>query len=249
MKAIILTCDKYIQIANLVLHTYQNLWPNNPFVFKVPYNNQYPELLKEKYGNKIELIKTKKEIKHTMQALLKGIPDDEWVWWCMDDKYLIKIDTEEANKAYQFVKNLTTPEIGGIMITRNNNVDKELILDNRLVTSQGQVFIQKRSYHNFYQHYFIKSRILKRVFLKNDFSDNYKLSTRDNVDKIIGLFDEPEKATEPDEKMYIPQKNMAILGESLYEGKLTKNCKNALLQHNLDLPNIEQSDFSWILDK
>ena len=33
MKAIVLTCDKYLPITDHMLYTYQKLWSSNPFTF------------------------------------------------------------------------------------------------------------------------------------------------------------------------------------------------------------------------
>ena len=118
MKAIVLSCDKYHPLADLMIHTYQKLWPDNPFVFRVPYNDAYPQLLKDKYKEKIELIKSPAPIKETMRVLLSDIADEEWVYWCMDDRYLIKLKAKEAGYIYKRVLNITDPTIIAVRFHR-----------------------------------------------------------------------------------------------------------------------------------
>ena len=88
MKAIVLSCDRYIKLAEHMIRTYQHLWPENPFQFIIPYNHNYPQDLKEKFDDKVEFIKTKENIKPTVLELIKDIPDEELVYWCIDDKCL-----------------------------------------------------------------------------------------------------------------------------------------------------------------
>ncbi|WP_249267850.1 hypothetical protein RVR34_16365 [Microcystis aeruginosa FBCC-A68] len=106
MKAIVLTCDKYIKFADHMIYTYQKWWPSNPFTFRVPYGD-YPENL-AKYGDKVELIpmdsakvihpiETEKGtkqvslIRDTVLNLLKDLPDEEWIY---SGKRLSEIQTK-----------------------------------------------------------------------------------------------------------------------------------------------------------
>ena len=74
MKAIVLTCDKYIKFADHMIYTYQKWWPSNPFTFRVPYGD-YPENL-AKYGDKVQLIPMDcSQIRDTVLNLLKDLPD------------------------------------------------------------------------------------------------------------------------------------------------------------------------------
>ena len=53
MKAIVLTCDKYHRITDLMLETYQSLWSSNQLTFLIPWNNIFPTHIKEKWGDKV----------------------------------------------------------------------------------------------------------------------------------------------------------------------------------------------------
>ncbi|NEP78367.1 MAG: sulfotransferase [Okeania sp. SIO3B3] len=62
--------------ADHTIQTYEKLWRNNYFTYRVPYNNNYPQSIKKKYGDKIELIKTESPIKATVLTLLQIVNDD-----------------------------------------------------------------------------------------------------------------------------------------------------------------------------
>ena len=63
MKAIILSCDKYHPIANHMILTYEKLWPNNELIYRVPWNDKYPNDIKNNFGDKVEPINTPLEFK------------------------------------------------------------------------------------------------------------------------------------------------------------------------------------------
>ena len=102
MKAIVLSYDKYHPFADNMIQSYEEIWPSHPFVFRVPYQN-YPKYLKDKYGDKIELWEAPYEIKPTVLSLISDLRDDEWIYWCIDDKYLAAIDEQAVNNTYRWV--------------------------------------------------------------------------------------------------------------------------------------------------
>ncbi len=42
-----------------------------------------------------------------MDTILDNLADEEWVYWCIDDKYLIKINLAEMQKTYQWIQTIT----------------------------------------------------------------------------------------------------------------------------------------------
>jgi hypothetical protein len=107
MKAIVLSCDRYHKITNHMITTYQDLWPSNKLKFVIPYNEKYPQFLEDNWGDKVEFIKTPVEFKETINGLLKDVDDDEWIFWATDDSYLVDLDEDRANNAYDFVSSIT----------------------------------------------------------------------------------------------------------------------------------------------
>ena len=81
MKVILLSYDKNHEDLYHTIMTYEHFWPTNEFVFRVPWNNIYPAEIVERFGNKIEPIKTSKKVVPTINNLLKGLDDNDWVLW------------------------------------------------------------------------------------------------------------------------------------------------------------------------
>ena len=94
MKALVLTHDRYRRVTEHMLKTYAVHWPKNNLTFRIPY--QYDMQLKA-YGQSVELVQTSKAIKETVSGLLKGLADDEWIYWCVDDKYVVAVDAAAAS--------------------------------------------------------------------------------------------------------------------------------------------------------
>ncbi len=89
MKAIVLSFDPHLEIANLVVETYNRLWPDCPFVFRIPFTDRDPRSIFA--AQNVEFIQTPSDIRSTMENLLRGLPEDEFIFWCVDDRYPIEI--------------------------------------------------------------------------------------------------------------------------------------------------------------
>ena len=229
MKAIVLTCDKYHPLADLMMHTYQKLWPDNPFVFRVPYNEIYPQWLKDKYKEKIELIKAPYPIKETMKTLLNDIGDDEWIYWCMDDRYLMKIDKRRVSEIYHTVLKLGDPQIAGVSMLRRER-DKFYKKGSFLLTQSGfklleSVFSDSEELGGPWAHQFIRCKVLRRMF--ESFPD------RPFAAKEMDFFPKRKLAGE---KIYDAERNLIVFGESASRGELTINCFLELKRQGLKAP-------------
>ena len=103
MKAIVLSCDAYHVFAHHMIVQYMNKWPNNPFVFRVPYNTEYPHQLKADLKDKVELVHTDQSIKNTVLTLLDGLDKNEWIFWSIDDKYIRDILVKPVENILQWL--------------------------------------------------------------------------------------------------------------------------------------------------
>ena len=240
MKAIVLSCDKYVKITDHMIHTYQKLWPSNSFTFRVPYAD-YPYFLKDKYGEKIELIQTEAAritqiegaelslIRATLLALLADIPDEEWVYWCMDDKYLVKIKEKDTNMVYDWVRNIKDASICGVTFCRCRCLleNKNLRANGKIVNNYKQVFIERKDYSQWWLHQFFRTKVLKKMF--ESFPDR-PFPGREMDYFLAG------KKIPPDQKLYVSEKNLVVFGESTWYGKLTWNCVNSFKKWGLEIP-------------
>src|ERR1043166_9179142 len=90
MKAIVLTCDRFRPMTEHMILQYTRLWPTHPFVFRVPY-----QLVRGSDTDRVEFRQTSENIRATVLELLSDLGDEEWIYWCIDDKYAIQLVTEK----------------------------------------------------------------------------------------------------------------------------------------------------------
>ena len=230
MKAIVLTYDKYHPIAEHMIECYNKLWPDNPFIFRIPYQ-KYPYLLKEKYGEKIELIKTSSNIVLTMKKLLEDIEDDEWVYWCMDDRYPIGINKPHLVNIYDWIKTITDNSIVSVNFTYklndwnvNINSDRKF----RIRDSNGHKYYKIDNYKIIWFHQFMRAKALKYLF--DNIPDTIK-----NAKEMDYHKDELKLPT--NFKRFVCTKRFAYFGESSNRGQTTLNCVNSMRNYGMEIPS------------
>jgi len=153
IRAIVLTYDRNHPITDHMICAYEHLWPDHPFIFRIPYNKIYPKWLEEKYGDKVEIIQIDSRIKETVIQLLDGI-DDNIVYWCLDDKYPAWVDQKSMNVIHNHI--LDNDSIEGIAFvgTTKNGIFKgsnEYIDKFKLIT--------RKNFRKFFQHQYVKKDI------------------------------------------------------------------------------------------
>jgi hypothetical protein len=269
MKAIILTCDTYLPFTDHLISTYQKIWPGNPFIFRVPYgkSGRLVNNIKDKYGSKVELIQCEycrveylskpvdskdtsevrvSLIKPTVLNLIEDLSDDDWVYWCMDDRYLINIIESKVNEIASWVKSLTDSSLSAILLNRFDNMyeSKNLYPDNIITDTNNNKYIQRKNYKRIWNHQFLRVKVLRYLF--NEFPD------RPFVAKEMDYFKNQIEIPD-DQKLYVSEKNYMILGESTSRGKLTKNCELSMCRSGIKIPHnfvlgekyIVQGEFSF----
>ncbi len=86
MEAIVLTCDKYRSLTEHMIFQYGRLWPDHPFRFRIPCQT----LIEPKSANR-EYRRCNPAFKSTILSLLEDLDDEQLIYWCIDDKYPIKL--------------------------------------------------------------------------------------------------------------------------------------------------------------
>ncbi len=89
MKGIVLSFDPHLEIANLLVETYNQLWPDCRFQFRIPFTDRDPRAIFR--AQNVEFIPTPPDIRSTVKSLLCDLPEHEFVFWCIDDRYPIEI--------------------------------------------------------------------------------------------------------------------------------------------------------------
>lgn len=228
-----------------MISTYEKIWPSHPFIFRLPYEN-YPKYLKEKYSDKVELVKisdTNSSIRSTLLSLLEDLSDEEWIYWCMDDRYLISINEKKANQTLDWIRLIRDPKISGICFARVRNLYKSSNVEksNFLLSPDGQIYFKRKNYNQIWLHQFLRAKVLRRLF--SLFPDrSFSPKEMDDFKDKVNLIQE--------HRLYVVKTNIVIFGESTTRGEITRNCATSLVRYGIDFPdNFKVSSKEIIIGK
>ena len=241
MKALVLTFDKYRPFAEHMIMCYEDLWPNNPFTFRVPYQSEeVKESFEKIFGQKVEMIKSPSGIVDTMFALSDDLDENEWVYWCMDDRYPIKLNVYELEKMYQWVLSPKGAELTALMFisaprcwTPNRCYGKKY-----QIKAMGQRYVRRKDFMMIWNHQFMRVGFCRFFF--NHFPRDMKSAKQmDFIRDTILL---------PDHyKLYMLDHNIAIYGEHTSRGMVSKTCVKSFEEKGLPIPEgFEISDKEMI---
>ena len=231
MKAICFTFDRNMPVMEYVLYTYFKHWPDNPFVFYVPWNNIKPDHLVDQYGaDKVKLLQTDSAVKPTIRTLLSVVEPDEFIWWAQDDKYILDFKNK---KIIQDLYHHNTSEVGGFMLTKNS--DAETAYTNITQNIGGYELIQKKNHHQIFQPQWIKKEVIQFLYLNNRLPEHYPL---------LELY--PIMNFKPIKDLYSVQKNYINIAESLDQGKLTSNLVYHMNEDNFKIPDLPRCNKTMI---
>lgn len=149
---------------------YEKLWPDNKFTFRIPYNNNIESTHSHFAQSKnVNLIKCGSSILDTMEALLEGIDDEEWVYWCIDDRFPIEIDVNENNSIFDELYN--QGKYDAFDFLRNYGPRRKLKQRNDLISIEvnSREFLEHRTNIKplalgFWMNHYVKGKVLKRLF-------------------------------------------------------------------------------------
>lgn len=231
MKALVLTFDKYRPFAEHMMICYEELWPNNPFTFRVPYQSEeVREYFEKKFDDKVEMIKSPSGIVDTMYALSDGLDDNEWVYWCMDDRYPIKLDVEEVEKCYRFIGSEDGQAISGLMFCNSPRLwmpENSCWIKYKIKSAEKQNFYRRKRYTMIWNHQFLRVKVVRTFF--GLFPKDMKQAKE--MDYIKDKASLPE-----DQRLYVLDHNIAVYGESTNRGVMLKNCVESFNRKGLIIP-------------
>ena len=234
IKAIVLTCDEYHTVTNHMITSYENVWPSNPFVFRVPWNKVYPKFIKDKWGDKVELIKTPVEFKKTINGLIDDLSSDEWIYWTCDDVYPIEVEPERCDRTVDWIRSIEDDSILSVSFINWERDVRKIPEDE--INYNGLRFVRKNSIKYQWQHHFWRVKVLKTMF---DCLDEPK-----SMAKEMDYMQKEEKSNKfwnliNEGKWYMLDHNAGIFGESTARGfNMMLNCAGSFYENNLEIPDI-----------
>ena len=220
---------------------YAAQWKTHPFRFRIPFQ-------KEKDSTPIagiahEFIKTPLDIKQCVLALLSNIDSEEWIYWCIDDKYPVAIDEDIFQRCHNWVLHLEDPSVAGITLCRPDSLTRTSLLNYEDVIHApwGEQIIGRQHYRKIWLHQFVRAKVIRKLF--QGFPDTpFKPKEMDAFHR---------RAKPPaDHRLFVSRSSYAVFGESTTRGQVTKNCADSLLQWGFELPNgLAVSDKSKFIGK
>lgn len=228
MEAILLTHDRQLGLAELVHKTYAQLWPGHPFTFRVPFaratgSGAFSYLSAQP---NCRMIASGAGIKDSMAALLDGIDSSEWVFWCIDDRFPIRLDRAGAARIAEELG--TVPDqVQEVKLLHW----KEPLLEARMAIGGTDFRCQAAGSRarGFWHHHFVRAGLLRAVFLGEDVARDCPISTINEL--IKGRERLLFKGT-----AQVPGTALLSLGEPLVEGRLTRNGRRWLKLMRCDVP-------------
>jgi hypothetical protein len=220
-----------------MLKTYLVHWPKSELIFRVPY--QQNDLINS-YEQSVELVQTHPSIKNTVRALCDGIADDEWVYWCIDDKYLIAIDALAASYFSEWISKVDDPAVGGLCFCRARRLLSSSASESALThTERGDPLLLRYNFNQIWLHQFLRVRVLREFF--DGFPDtDFRAQEMEKFKERLEIPD--------DMKLLVTETNYAVFGESTIDGKLTNSCLTNMKKLAVQIPaNFEVVDADIVI--
>jgi hypothetical protein len=223
IKAIVLTCDRYRAITEHMIFQYDQLWPDHPFVFHVPYQ--------ELGGVDVEQVKylqASSDIKRTVLHLLTEIDDEEWIYWCVDDKYPIQLVTDEIGSLISHA--MRSPEVDGLLFCRCRatlNNPKLTLYPRKVKNPFGDLYLERKAWFQIWIHQILRAKVLRYLF--THLPDH--IPSAKAMDELKN--DVPKL---PEHRLFVTKENFAVFGESTRRGVITQNCYESMVAAGIEIP-------------
>lgn len=222
VPAIVLTCDRYHPLTEHMIMRYGAEWPSHPFTFHVPYQEQRIE------GTRIAPRQTPKAIRATVLELLDEFDSEAWVYWCIDDKYPIRLLQPSVTHIAEAVVAEQLPWADGLIFCRCRKLLlSEHLCDETRAGPNGVVLLRRKDYSQFWIHQFLRVKVIRHVF--QQFPESIPQAKA--MDAMLSRIKLPD-----DHRLYVVETNLAVFGESTIRGRVSGNCAASLRSHGLGVP-------------
>jgi hypothetical protein len=223
MNAIVLTWDRNRAVTEHMILQYEKLWPNHPFVFRIPYQE-----LAGVETEKTKYLKTAPEIKATILHLISDLPDGEWIYWCIDDRYPIRLLTDKIERLLAHA--IQSSKMSGLLFCRCRsllNYPRVTLYPRKWRNGQGDIYFERRGWQQIWIHQLLQVKVLRHLFSHLP----EQLPNANAMDKL-----KHEVVKLPEHRLFVTRENFAIFGESTRRGAITQNCYNSIVTTGIALP-------------
>jgi hypothetical protein len=182
IKAIVLSFDKYRPLADHMIFKYEQVWTQYPFRFRIPYQN-----VSLNDNQNCEYIECPPDIKSTALTLLSGLEDEEWIYWCIDDKYPITLDVARIRQIASWILEVSPDQCSGVLFCRcRSTLDGKALRQEKLSDSFNNTYLRRKDYSQIWIHQFLRVKVLRYLF--NQFPDEIPTAKAMDDFKKKGLY-------------------------------------------------------------
>lgn len=223
IPAIVLSCQRYAPLAEHMIDAYASLWPEHPFLFRLPDGPAMREVAARRPAA-IELLPTAEgegrgRFRAAVLGLLEGLPDDAWVYWCIDDKYPIWIDLAVAEQVARALVD-QPHEVSGLCIARGYGVGRAEVAGCDSSPRIARLrFHSIGDYRRIWLHQFLRAKVLRRLF--ETFPE--VVASAKEMDALHA-----QAVLPSDHRRFMTIRNAVVFGESTHRGLITANCAESL---------------------
>jgi hypothetical protein len=219
IPAIVMTCQRYIPITEHMIDCYDAAWPAHPFTFRVP-DGEAARQLERRHRGRVDLVPTgegegRGRFRAAVLGLLDGLADDDWVYWCIDDKYVTWIDTRLAMAIADILPTIDDPRVSGLSFARARHLAPLRSHGHDGIQYGLQSFDRRVDYRQIWLHQFLRAKVLRTLFA--GFPE--RIDAAKDMDALHRGAHLPD-----DQRLYVLDRNAVVFGESTSRGRLTANC-------------------------
>ena len=206
-----------------MIHQYDRLWPEHPFVFRIPYQ----ELAGRATASR-EYVKTPPEIRETVLQLLADLADEDWIYWCVDDKYPIQFVLPKISQL--MADAITSPDISGFLFCRGKALLRKpevTLYPEERRNSLGDVYLERKGWHQIWIHQLLRVKVVRHLFSHMP----TEIASAKLMDQLKN-----EIPKLPEHHLFVTKENFAVFGESTHKGTLNQNCYESIKNTDIELP-------------
>ena len=223
IKAIVLSYDRNRILTEHMMSHYDRIWPTHPFIFHIPYQDT-----RGVESERATYIQTPKPIKATVMRLIADLPDEEWIYWCMDDRYPLALRTEKIERMIGHA--LNNARMSGLLFCRCRSLllkPKQTLYAREYVDSDGTVYYRRRGWRQIWIHQLMRVAVLRHLFAHMP----DELPNANAMDQLKHKVVMPRAF-----RLFVTRENFAVFGESTRRGRITQNCYDSISATGRPLP-------------
>jgi hypothetical protein len=233
IPAIVLSYDANLSYVLHLVMAYQRLWRDHPFHFIVPCQDPSAgSALAARFD--CSIIQSPPSIRDTVLTLLAPFSDEQWVYWCIDDKYPVHLDVVTISNIADLISSDRLVGVDGICFCRTRKLrNGKALMRNKLglwhastKTLVGTLF-RRRNYSQIWLHQFLRVGVLRHLFK----CFPQCLSAAKELDALKDAVPLPDA-----HRIFVTRGHHASFGESTSRGVITKNCALSMVREGLLSP-------------